>query len=74
MEKDFFEVFPNLKVKQELEELLDMVLVTKVSCNPARRISGFISEVRGGFTRSIFLSWKIRLRGSFLRDLELRLR
>ena len=36
MEKDFFEVFPNLKVKQELEELLDMVLVTKVSCNPAK--------------------------------------
>ena len=35
MEKDFFEVFPNLKVKKELEELLDMVLVTKVSCNPA---------------------------------------
>ena len=36
MEKDFFEVFPNLKVKKELEELLDMVLVTKVSCNPAK--------------------------------------
>ena len=26
MEKDFFDVFPHLKVKKELEELLDMVL------------------------------------------------
>ncbi len=29
MEKDFFDVFPILKVKKELEELLDMVFVTK---------------------------------------------
>ncbi len=29
MEKDFFDVFPSLKVKKELEELLDMVFVTK---------------------------------------------
>ena len=27
MEKDFFDVFPHLKVKKELEELLDMVFV-----------------------------------------------
>ena len=33
MEKDFFDVFPNLKVKKELEELLEMVTVTRVSCN-----------------------------------------
>ena len=36
MEKDFFDVFPSLKVKKELEELLDMVFVTRVSCNPSR--------------------------------------
>ena len=30
MEKDFFDVFPSLKVKKELEELLDMVFVTRV--------------------------------------------
>ena len=36
MEKDFFDVFPNLKVKKELEELLDMVFVTRVSCNPSK--------------------------------------
>ena len=36
MEKDFFDVFPHLKVKKELEELLDMVFVTKVSMNPGR--------------------------------------
>ena len=36
MEKDFFDVFPNLKIKKELEELLDGVVVTRVSCNPAK--------------------------------------
>ena len=36
MEKDFFDVFPNLKVKKELEELLDMLFVTRVSCNPSK--------------------------------------
>jgi DNA polymerase-3 subunit alpha (Gram-positive type) len=33
MEKKFFDVFPNLKVKTELKEFLDMAEVTKVSCN-----------------------------------------
>ena len=36
MEKDFFDVFPGLKVKQELRDILDMAIVTKVSCNPAK--------------------------------------
>ncbi len=36
MVKDFFDVFPNLKVNSELSELLDMVSVTKVSCNPEK--------------------------------------
>ena len=43
MEKDFFDVFPHLKVKKELEELLDMVFVTKVSMNP-KAVSGLNSE------------------------------
>ena len=36
MEKDFFDVFPTLKVKTELSDWLDMVTVTKVSCNAAK--------------------------------------
>lgn len=36
MEKDFFDVFPHLKVNKELTEWLEMVYVTKVSCNPAK--------------------------------------
>ena len=36
MEKEFFDVFPNLKVKSELQGLLEMVTVTKVSCNAAK--------------------------------------
>ena len=36
MDKNFFEVFPNLKVNKELEELLELVTVFKVSCNPSK--------------------------------------
>ena len=36
MEKEFFDVFPNLKVKDQLHEWLEMVAVSKVSCNPAK--------------------------------------
>ena len=36
MEKEFFDVFPNLKLKQELSELLEEVIVTKVACNAAK--------------------------------------
>ena len=36
MEKEFFDVFPNLKLKHELSELLEDVIVTKVSCNSAK--------------------------------------
>ena len=36
MEKEFFDVFPNLKLKQELSELLEDVIVTKVTCNAAK--------------------------------------
>ena len=36
MEKEFFDVFPNLKLKQELSELLEEVIVTKVACNSAK--------------------------------------
>ncbi len=36
MEKEFFDVFPNLRVKSELQGLLEMVTVTKVSCNAAK--------------------------------------
>ncbi len=37
MEKEFFDVFPNLKVKDQLDEWLEMVTVSKVSCNPAKK-------------------------------------
>ena len=37
MEKEFFDVFPNLKVKDQLHEWLEMVTVSRVSCNPAKK-------------------------------------
>ena len=47
MEKYFLDVFPNLKVKHELGELLEMVTVTKVSCNPDKtRVWVYIQSER----------------------------
>ncbi len=36
MEKDFFEVFPRLKVEGELKDWLGMVRVTRIACNRER--------------------------------------
>ncbi|MDO5136127.1 MAG: PolC-type DNA polymerase III [Eubacteriales bacterium] len=36
MEKGFFDVFPHLKLKNELRDLMEGVMVTKVACNPAK--------------------------------------
>ena len=33
MEKEFFDVFPGLKVKKEMEELLEPAKVSRISCN-----------------------------------------
>ena len=55
MEKDFFDVFPNLKIKDPLQELLDMVYVTKVSCNPDKtRLWVYISSERWIHKKYIF--------------------
>ena len=55
MEKDFFDVFPKLKVKKELEELLDMVFVTKVSMNPGRtHLRVYIESSRWIHKKNIF--------------------
>ncbi|MDO4307573.1 MAG: PolC-type DNA polymerase III [Eubacteriales bacterium] len=55
MEKEFFDVFPNIKVKAELSEWLDMVQVTKVSCNAAKtRIWVYIKSDRWIHKKYIF--------------------
>ncbi|MGN8630005.1 PolC-type DNA polymerase III [Blautia sp. HCP3S3_G3] len=47
MEKEFFDVFPNLKLKEELTEWLEMVYVTRVSCNSEKtRIWVYIKSDR----------------------------
>ena len=47
MEKDFFDVFPGLKLKEELREWLEMVQVTRVSCNAAKtRLRVYIKSER----------------------------
>ena len=33
MEKEFFDVFPSLKLKDQLKEWLEMVTVSRVTCN-----------------------------------------
>ena len=55
MEKEFFDVFPNLKVNEKLQELLDTVLVTKVSCNSAKtRLRVYIKSERWIHKKYIF--------------------
>ncbi|MDO4339781.1 MAG: PolC-type DNA polymerase III [Eubacteriales bacterium] len=55
MEKEFFDVFPTIKLKTELSEWLDMATVTKVSCNPAKtRIWVYIKSSRWIHKRYIF--------------------
>ncbi|MCI5903323.1 MAG: PolC-type DNA polymerase III [Blautia sp.] len=47
MEKEFFDVFPSLKLKEELREWLEMVQVTRVSCNAAKtRLRVYIKSER----------------------------
>ena len=47
MEKDFFDVFPSLKLKEDLREWLEMVTVTRVSCNAAKtRLRVYIKSER----------------------------
>ena len=41
MEKEFFDVFPNLKLKQELSELLEEVIVTRLPATLPKLVSGF---------------------------------
>ena len=36
MEKEFFDVFPSLKLKDQLKEWLEMVTVSRVTCNSAK--------------------------------------
>jgi DNA polymerase III subunit alpha, Gram-positive type len=36
VEKEFFDVFPNLKVNDQLQEWLEIVTVSRVACNPAK--------------------------------------
>ena len=55
MEKEFFDVFPNLKVKDQLHEWLEMVTVSKVSCNPAKtRLWVYIHSERWIHKKFIF--------------------
>lgn len=64
MEKEFFDVFPNLKLKQELSELLEEVIVTKVACNSAKTCVRVYLKATAGSIKSIFSAWKSRFRDS----------
>ena len=65
-EKDFLDVFPQLKVDPELESLLGEVKVMKVSINRRRTVCGFMVLSRQWIHKSIFIIWKRQLKNSFL--------
>lgn len=55
MEKDFFDVFPHLKLNDGLSEWLEMASVTKVSCNPAKtRVWVYLKSTRWIHKKHIF--------------------
>ena len=71
MEKEFFDVFPNLKLKQELSELLEEVIVTKVACNAAKTCVRVYIEQRPLDPQKAYLSaWKSRSKDSASRGSE----
>lgn len=70
MEKEFFDVFPNLKLKQELSELLEEVIVTKVACNAAKTCVRVYLRSDRWTTKSIFSAWKSRSKDSASRGLR----
>lgn len=65
-EKDFLDVFPQLKVDPELESLLGEVKVMKVSINPQKDCLRVYVLSRQWFIKSIFIIWKRQLKNSFL--------
>ena len=55
MEKEFFDVFPVLKLKDQLKEWLEMVTVSKVTCNHAKtRLLVYIQSERWIHKKFIF--------------------
>ena len=55
MEKEFFDVFPSLKLKDQLKEWLEMVTVSKVTCNHAKtRLWVYIQSERWIHKKFIF--------------------
>ena len=55
MEKEFFDVFPVLKLKDQLKEWLEMVTVSKVTCNHAKtRLWVYIQSERWIHKKFIF--------------------
>ena len=55
MEKEFFDVFPVLKLKDQLKEWLEMVTVSRVTCNHAKtRLWVYIQSERWIHKKFIF--------------------
>ena len=63
MEKQFQEVFPDLRIEGGMAELLDTVEVSRVSINKKKDLLR-IYVVISGFTKNIFISWSARSRSS----------
>ena len=64
-EKEFLDVFPQLKVDPELESLLGEVKVMKVAINPQKDCLRVYVLSSSGFIKSIFIIWKRRSKNSF---------
>ena len=65
MEKQFQEVFPDLRIEGGMAELLDTVEVSRVSINKKKDLLRiYVVSPTSGFTKNIFISWSARSRSS----------
>ena len=74
MEKQFQEVFPDLRIEGGMAELLDTVEVSRVSINKKKICCGSMWSAISGFTKIYLFSWSARSRSSSFPNVPLRVK
>ena len=64
MEKQFQEVFPDLRIEGGMAELLDTVEVSRVSINKKKDLLRIYVVSHQWIQKNIFISWSARSRSS----------
>lgn len=59
-EKNFFEVFPSLKLKKELKTAFDDAMVTHISMNSSKTVIKIYLILTGLLDGILWLRWRMR--------------